>query len=323
MNRANKTAIVWAISCGLLLGGCNLFKAAGEITLGNKEKIPRVTEKIDWPDIDKLTGSDLNKQVGATGPDGKPLISGIPKSLKKGTLAHVQGLLSLAGDCQREIKGVIKAPDPDDPVAVKAAANSPIKDITIRITNCSGDARCNYICGDFEGMQLSAEVELEILTEAKAKNLQKQLAAANPENAADGIVQLRLQFFKLDLYQTSATDEKKTELTTSYLDTFDLLLNDAWGDIPNEEGLETVVLKGDDIRTIDGERGTRFEVDPSSEFIASIKKRVISGEATSFRIILRLRVLKPDLYEMRFDGAGIELDAQPEVVVSVLDVVGI
>ncbi len=323
MNRATTTAIVSAICLGLLLGGCNLFKSAGEITLGQKEKIPRVTEKIDWPDIDELTGSDLNKQVGATGPDGKPLISGIPKSLKKGTLAHVQGLLSLAGDCRREIKGAITAPDPNDPVAVKKAESSPIKDITINITNCSGDARCDWVCGDFQGIQLSAEVELEILSEKKAQNLKKELAAANPENAADGIVQLRLQFFKLDLYQASEEDDKKTEITTGYLDTFDLVLNDAWGDIPNEDGLETVVLKGDDIQSIDEVQGTRFEVDPASEFIASIKQRVINGEATRFRIILRLRVLKPDLYEMRFDGAGVEIDAQPEVVVSVLDVVGL
>ncbi len=101
------------------------------------------------------------------------------------------------------------------------------------------------------------------------------------------------------------------------------MLNDAWGDIPNEDGLETVVLKGNDIHTIDGENGTRFEVDPSSEFIASIKRRVISGEATRFRLILRLRVLKPSLYEMRFDGAGVELDVQPEVVVSVLEAIGL
>ncbi len=323
MNKATTIAIASAIGLGLLLGGCSMFNAAGEITLGNKEKIPRVTQKIDWPDIDDLTGSALNKQVGATGPDGKPLISGIPKSLKKGTLAHVQGLLSLAGDCQREIKGGIKAPDPNDPVAVKKAASSPIKDITITITNCSGDARCKHICGDFEGVQLSAEVELELLTEAQAKELKKELAAANPENAANGIVQLRLQFFKLDLYQASEADAKKSEVITNYLDSFDLLLNDAWGDIPNEDGLETVVLKGNDIHTIDGENGTRFEVDPSSEFIASIKRRVISGEATRFRLILRLRVLKPSLYEMRFDGAGVELDVQPEVVVSVLEAIGL
>ncbi len=173
MNKATTIAIASAIGLGILLGGCSMFNAAGEITLGNKEKIPRVTQKIDWPDIDDLTGSALNKQVGATGPDGKPLLSGIPKSLKKGTLAHVQGLLSLAGDCQREIKGGIKAPDPNDPVAVKKAASSPIKDITITITNCSGDARCKHICGDFEGVQLSAEVELELLTEAKAKELRR------------------------------------------------------------------------------------------------------------------------------------------------------
>ena len=323
MKSATTSGVIAAATLTLLLGGCGLANNAGEITLGAKEKIPRVSQKIDWPDIDTLTGSDLNKQIGAKGPDGEPLIKGIPTSLKKGTLAHVQGLLSLAGDCRREIKGSVKAPDPNDLEAVKAAAASPVKDITITITNCSGDERCAYLCGDFQGIQLSAEVELEILTEAQAKKLKTELAAANPENAAEGIVQLRLQFFKLDLYQASEIDPAQTETTTQYLDTFDLLLNDAWGDIPNQDGLETVVLKGDDIQSIDGKNGTRFEVDPASAFIASIKQRVIDGKSTRFRIILRLRVLKPDLYEMRFDGAGVELDAQPEVVVSLLEAVGL
>lgn len=323
MKAATYRVTLVALTVLLLLGGCGLANNAGEITLAAKEKIPRVTQKIDWPDIDTLTGSDLNAQIGAKGPDGEPLIKGIPGSLKKGTLAHVQGLMSLAGDCQREIKGGIKAPDPSDPAAVKAAASSPVKDITITITNCTGDARCDYICGDFQGIQLAAQVELEILTEAQAKKLKEELSAANPEDAAEGIVQLRLQFFKLDLYQADEFDDKKTELTTEYIDSLDLLLNDAWGELPNEDGFETVVLKGDDIQTIDAVNGTRFEVDPASNFIASIKKRVVDGVATRFRIILRMRVLKPDLFEMRFEGAGVELDAQPEVVVSLLEAIGL
>ena len=323
MKSAIQISAVAAVSLAMLLGGCGLANNAGEITLAAKEKIPRVTQKIDWPDIDSLTGSDLNAQIGAKGPDGEPLIKGIPASLKKGTLAHVQGLMSLAGDCQREIKGGITAPDPDDPAAVKAAANSPVKDITITITNCTGDARCDYVCGEFQGIQLAAQVELEILTEEQAKKLKEELSAANPEDAAEGIVQLRLQFFKLDLYQTDALDDKKVEITTPYIDSFDLLLNDAWGDIRNEDGLETVVMQGDDIQKINGDNGTRFEVDPASQFIASIKQRVVDGLATRFRIILRMRVLKPDLYEMQFDGAGVELDAQPEVVVSLLEAIGL
>ena len=133
---------------------------------------------------------------------------------------------------------------------------------------------------------------------------------------------IRLNFFKFDLYQSADSGTEK-EVTTKYLDSLDLILNDAYGEMHNDDGKETAVIQGKEITTIDPIIGTRFEVDPRSEFITNIKARVVSGKATSFRIIPRVRVAKPDLYEMRFDGAGIELDVQPEVVVSVLDVVGL
>ena len=309
------------------LAGCGFANAAGEFTLAEKQKIPRLKQKIDWPDIDQLTGSSLNQQVGAKGPDGKPLLKGIPTSLKKGTLAHISGLLSLAGVCQRSHR-VVEEPidpqkDPKGAAAQRAAQkNSPIQDLTVTITNCTGDARCDFVCGDFQGLELKAEVEIQILNELQAANLKKQLSKANPENAADGIVQIRLNFFKFDLYQNADTGTEK-EVTTKYLDSLDLILNDAYGQMDNDEGKETTVIQGKEITLIDPIIGTRFEVDPRSEFISSIKARVVSGKATSFRIIPRVRVAKPDLYEMRFDGAGIELDVQPEVVVSVLDAVGL
>lgn len=311
--------LAWIALLAIASGGCGFFKAAGELTLAKQEGIPRVAQKIDWPDIDKLTGSNLDAQIAATGADGEPLNIGIPSSLKKGTLAHVQGLLSLAGDCRRSIAGDIETPTA---TGADGSKTNPIKDIQIHVTNCSGDERCDYACGDFQGMELEAQVEFQLLNQKQAAELKQQLAAANPENAADGIVQIRLQFFKLDLYQ-KAEDGKTNEITSDYIDSFDLMLNDAWAEMENKDGKETVVLQGGDFKGIDPKRGKRFEVDPASEFIASIKRRVINGEETRFRIILRIRVQKPDLYLMRFDGAGVELDVQPEVVVSVLDVVGL
>ncbi len=319
---------VCLVTClALALVGCGFANAAGEFTLAEKQKIPRLKQKIDWPDIDQLTGSTLNQQVGAKGPDGKPLLKGIPTSLKKGTLAHISGLLSLAGVCQRSHHVVEELIDPQkDPkgAAAQRAAkkNSPIQDLTVTITNCTGDARCDFVCGGFVGLELKAEVEIQILNELQAANLKKQLSKANPENAADGIVQIRLNFFKFDLYQSADSGTEK-EVTTKYLDSLDLILNDAYGEMHNDDGKETTVIQGKEITTIDPIIGTRFEVDPRSEFITNIKARVVSGKATSFRIIPRVRVAKPDLYEMRFDGAGIELDVQPEVVVSVLDAVGL
>ena len=88
----------------LLLPGCGFFASAGEIPIAAEQGIPRVRQEIAFPNVDELTGGDLNEKIGATDPEtGKPLISGIPTSLKKTTLAHIQGLLALAGVCRNTI----------------------------------------------------------------------------------------------------------------------------------------------------------------------------------------------------------------------------
>ena len=47
----------------------------------------------------------------------------------------------------------------------------------------------------------------------------------------------------------------------------------------------------------------------------------VEGKATSLRLVQRIRINRPDLYELRFDGAGVFVDVQPELVVSVLQLV--
>ncbi len=322
--------------CALLAQGCGLFESAGEITLG-KGQIPRVTESFDWPDIDEMTGSALTGDLSDS--KGEPLITGVPTSLKKGTLAHVQGILSLAGDCQREL---IQEKIGDDPT-------SPISNLAVRVTNCTGDARCKYLCGDFRGMELEAAVEMELLNEAKAKDLAKQLQQANPEAAIESIVQIRLQFFQLELYQ--AGDDDKREVVTDRLKNFDLILTETGvtKSIPEIAALEAerdaakaaAEAKGEtfdptpyadipswvqvlDARYITGiskETPRRFEIDPQSDLLKKIKATVVKGEPTSLRLVQRIKIDRPDLYELRFDGAGIAVDVQPEVVVSVLQLV--
>lgn len=320
----------------LLTQGCGFFESVGEITLG-KGQIPRVTQEIDWPDIDEMTGSALTSSVGDG--SGEPLITGVPTSLKKGTLAHVQGILALAGDCQRTFTQEKVGDDP----------KSSVSNLAVRVTNCTGDARCAYLCNGFRGIEMEAAVEIELLSEAKAKDLAKQLQQASPEAAVEAIVQIRLQFFGLELYQTG--DDGKREVVTNKLSKFDLILTETgvsqsvseivaaeaereaarakaledeevfdetpWQDLPSWVS----VLDNRYIGAISKETPQRFEINPQSDLLRKVKLTVVDGKRTALRLVQRIRVDRPDLYELRFDGAGVSVDVQPEVIVSVLQLV--
>ena len=330
----NRLCITW-LTLALLCSGCGLFESDGEITLG-KGQLPRVTQKIDWPDIDKLTGSALSGRLST---DQGTMVSGLPTSLKKGTLAHVQGLLSLAGDCRREMVEE----------SVEDGPESALSNLAVRVTNCSGDARCEYLCGDFRGLELEAAVEIEVLDEAKAKDLSKELQQANPEAAIEAIVQIRLQFFGLSLYQTGDDDQEQD--VTDKIDDMELILTETgvnqsigeilaaekqmaqakvdasakgeefdaspWGTLPKW----VKVLDARYIKDISAKTPRRFEIDPQSDLLKKLGKNIVDGESTRIRLVQRLRIKRPDLYDLRFEGAGVFVDVQPELVVSVLQLV--
>jgi hypothetical protein len=317
----------------LLVTGCGLFETAGEVTLG-KGQLPRVTQRIEWPNIDDMTGSALSGAAGAT-KDGEPLVTGLPGSLKKGSLAHVQGILGLAGDCQRSFT----MPD--------LAKGGAVSNLEIRLTNCAGDDRCSALCGDFRGMRIEAGVDVLLLDEKKAKSLAAQLRQAKPEAAVEAIVQLRLRFFELKLFQN---DDAGTEQdVTQRLDDLEMILSETAGELPeNLEGPyspETIddpdapsgatdveqvpyvgphwvkVLEGRYVARIDPTHPQRFEIDPTVPFSQRLKDTLVQGKPASLRLVMRLSIARPDLYELRFDGAGVEVDVQPEVVLSVLQLI--
>ena len=65
----------------------------------------------------------------------------------------------------------------------------------------------------------------------------------------------------------------------------------------------------------------RFVVDANAAVTGRIKELVVAQKRTAVRVVQRLRVKRPDLFEMNFDGAGLIIDLQPEVVVSVTELV--
>lgn len=323
------------LAIGAVAPGCGLFESAGEVTLGAGQ-LPRVQQRVEWPNIDEMTGSALSGRVG-TNAEGEPLVTGLPTSLKKGTLAHVQGLLALAGDCRRTLTEESLGDD-----------KSPVSNLNIRVTNCTGDARCKYLCGDFEGMQLEASVDVQLLDEEKAAELASQLKQASPDAAINAIVQLRLQFFELKLFQTG--DDGKEEDVTSRLEDLEMIIAQPTGELPEnlagssssamvddpdgatDENGDVVqvpytgphwvkVVEGRFIDRIKPDAPQRFEIDPNVPVTQDLKDKFVAGEASSLRLVNRIRIRRPDLYELRFDGAGISIDVQPEVVLSVLQLI--
>lgn len=332
-SRSHVSSLLLLAPLALLATGCGLFETAGEVTLG-KGQLPRVTQRIEWPDIDQMTGSTLSSAAGAT-KDGKPLVTGLPSSLKKGSLAHVQGILGLAGDCQR----TFTKPD--------FGKGSSVSNLEIRLTNCAGVDRCNFLCGDFRGMRIEAGVDVQLLDEKKAKSLAAQLRQASPEAAVEAIVQLRLRFFELKLFQND--DSGKEEDVTERLEDLEMILTETTGALPeNLEGPfspETIddpnapegatdvaqvpyegphwvkVLEGRYVDRIEPAHPQRFEIDPTVPFSTRLKDTLVQGKPATLRLVTRLSIARPDLYALRFDGAGIEVDVQPEVVLSVLQLI--
>ncbi len=331
--RGAATHAALVLLLALTAQGCGLFESAGEVTLGVGQ-LPRVQQSVNWPDIDEMTGSSLAGSVDAK-KGGEPLITGLPTSLKKGTLAHVQGILALAGDCRRTFK--------QDNVGDGGA--SPVSNLEIRVTNCTGDDRCKYLCNNFTGMQIEAAVDLVLLDADKAKSLADQLKQASPEAAVQAIVQLRLRFYELMLFQDDGAGEKQD--VTNRLDSFEMILAQLGDGLPdNLDGVASTelvddpsgaidgagavkrvpyagphwvkVLGGDNIERIKPGNPQRFEIDPNVPFTLALKDNFVAGLPSSMRLVNRIRITRPDLYELRFDGAGISFDVQPEVVLSVL-----
>ena len=62
-----------------------------------------------------------------------------------------------------------------------------------------------------------------------------------------------------------------------------------------------------------------FDVDGASLFTQKLKASILAGETADVTVIQRMRVLQPDLYEVQFDGARVEVLMQPEFVISALE----
>ncbi|MDP6943351.1 MAG: hypothetical protein QF464_04310, partial [Myxococcota bacterium] len=253
--------------------------------------IEKVSEEISWPSVDELTGLSA-EQVDELAQQG------FPSSLSAGTFAHLQGALELSGDCAliESLSGFS-----DNPQLVS---------LDIEVISCTEDARCADICPDnFYGMTFTATVRLNLIDEAKAQEIKDQLAEISP----DAIVQIRFLVYELEFFQELGQSGTKVSIHP-WLDDFTLSL----GDVDDNQVL---VIDYPYLDSITPETPQRFDVDSSTDFTQNLKASILAGQPVDIEVILSMSIAQPDLYEVGIDGAGLDIDIQPEIIVSVIEVV--
>lgn len=283
-----------AILALLLTQACGFIEAAGEITVG-ADQIPRIKYDLQWPGIDDLVKDTLTSFGGANLPPG------FPKSLSQGTMAHVQGVMGIDGECHRSF---------DKPVI---EGQTLLKNLHVDVVNCGDPNRCVARCKNtdgspFRGMRMEARVQFNILDEEKMQKVQQALSK---QTSPDAIVQIRLQFFQLAFYQTE--NAKKVDIGKRFAG-YELGMSSPGG------GDDTAMVKQRYLASISDKTPQRFELDPQSSFSIKLRTNVVQGVPQWIEIYQHLDVAQPDLYSVQLGGGGVSLDFQPELVISAVKV---
>jgi len=275
-----------------LVQACGFVEAAGEVTLG-AGKIAKVAYELTWPKVDDLIGTSAIRQAGAA--SGQ--VSGLPTSLEAATLRHVQGLMTIDGECKRTFQQ-----------AKVIAQSGTLQNLQVSVVNCGNPKRCVAACKGFVGMKMEARVEFQLLDADKSKKINELMGGdANP----DTIVQVRANFTKLGFWQKEGTTKKPV---APYFSEYELGVSSVGG------GDDTVLVEQRYLASIAGDPPQRFELDPFASFTRKIKQNVLQGEQQWIEIFQRLSVEQKDLYSVRLGNAGVDLEFQPEFVISAIEV---
>lgn len=271
----------------LILPRCAFFESAFELTFGPGQ-IERIALEVAFPSLDDLT--ELSS-------DEMQALPGIPASLDDATLAHLQGALTLTGDCMTEL--VVEQEEGGDQ---RVGAN-----FQYRLTTCEGDARCEEVCPEgLTGMLLEASVDAELINEEMANELKDQLSQVSPES----IVQIRLQFFELGLIVIGADGEPVSQNHVFE----DFLLR-----FENEAGDGVTVVEEWSLADITSETPQRFDLDSESAFMKTLKAELLAAKPIRVQFVFKMAIPQPYLYELPIGSAGFRVDVQPEFVISVME----
>lgn len=298
MNQAQPRMLL-VLAATLTTGACSFLNAAGEITVGAKEKIPKVSTDLKWPGADQVLGKALTSSSGTS--KAPP---GLPTSLGSATLAHVQGIMTIDGECNRSV--VV-------PTIESKAKDSLLKDLNFIITNCGDPNRCVQQCQGFRGMMMEARIKFQLLDTAKAKKIKEVLSN---NTSPDAIVAIRAEFTKLDYYEAKVGGKPgETVSITKLFSNSEIGVSSANG------GDDTVLVKQRYLTGISPTTPQRFALDPKAEFTVKTKKAVINAETTWIQIFQRIWIPQQNLYGITLGGGGVQIELQPEFVINAVKVI--
>ncbi len=287
-----KIARALALTSAIVLLGsavsCSAFlESAFELTFGPGD-IERIVFDARFPSVDEMGGLDDEELKE---------LPGFPDTLTDGTMAHLQGALTLQGECQKVVD--LEEEEADDRISERR---------TFSLTTCTGKPRCAPLCDDeLYGMRIDMRVPFELIDEVKAKEVKDMLADVSP----DSIVQVRLRFFKLSIFHETGVGDERVDMTPLF-DNLSLRLVDMEGD-----GV-TLVHPGY-LPEITDDTPQRFDVDSNSVFMDRIKANLLEAKPITVAVVIGMDVTQANLYEIFIDQAGIAVDIQPEFVVSVVE----
>ncbi|MBI5610475.1 MAG: hypothetical protein HY902_16475 [Deltaproteobacteria bacterium] len=279
---------------------CSFLEAAGEVTIGAEQKIPRVSTQIKWPSVDKVLGNALTTATG-----GAKAPAGLPGTLNAATLAHVQGLMTIDGECHR----VVSIPQVDS-----KAKDSVLENLRFELTNCGDPTRCVERCNGFVGMKMEARIDFQMLDAAKVKKLKEFLS---DQTSTAAILQIRAQFSQLDFFEEvlGAPAGQTKSIAPLFADS-QMGLSSLAGDD------DTVVVEQRYLPLISPKTPQRFELDPHSVFTERLKWSVLkASDAVWIQIFQKLWIPQKNLYGITLGGGGVNIELQPEFVINALEVV--
>jgi len=271
-----------------LTAGCEFLSSAFERTFGD-DYIPNLEFDELFPSVDEL--SELSgEELGE--------LPGFPSSLAQGTLAHLQGALTVQGTCRHE-----QVMDPEQ--------GNPVDQVQIfSITTCRGEERCKAFCpGDQYGMQLDMRVPVVLVDETQAEEIRESMMDVD----ADSIVQIRFRFDEFAMFQTLDGQE---ELITHLFDSVGVVVEDE----AEPANVVTLVEPGL-MPPVTEEAPQRFDLDSNSELTRLIKDQLLEAQPIVMTIGITMWIPQAHLYLITNDEAGVRATIQPEIVINVLEAV--
>ena len=309
----------WITTCTLaaLTAGCGLLESALERTIGGSPgEIPRIRAWVDFPHADEVV------DVAQMRRDGVP---GFPDTFEDVTLAHLQGLLILSGDCTHT--------SVRDQATGKVRLSGPL---TFTVTNCD-DPRCAALCAPgTSGLQGKIVAPVEVVSEDEAKDVRAQLKDVSPES----IAQVRLRFFDLMLYSGAVASTDADVPDSGVIGPADggevdseLAAGDPWVlpvanldgrltsftlEVADDQGNTVALIDQANLASISPLTPQRYDVDRESPLVDRVRADLIDGKAVNLSLAITMGFTRSALYDVRVNGAGLRFDIQPEVVVDVL-----